>query len=175
MEVNATTSTIAPAGVETPRTGARTTGLRDWATHFSQAINPGDTATDREQLSREAQADKAASEFVAGALVRPLLAQARNDPFKSKMFHGGQAEEMFGEQLDGVLADRITQSARFPITDAVRRQLLGDPRLHAQASQGKSDTGTGSGDRAKEFRDALNAAKNAGERARSGGRLNLRG
>lgn len=175
MDVNATTSTIAPAGAEPPRTGARPAGLRDWATHFSQAIKPDDTATDREQLSREAQADKAASEFVAGALVRPLLSQARNDPFKSKLFHGGQAEEMFGQQLDGVLADRITQSARFPITEAVRKQLLGDPRLHAQAPQSKSDTGGGNSDRAKEFRDALNAAKNAGERAGTRGRLNLRG
>lgn len=175
MDVNATISRIPGAGAEAPRAGARNAGLRDWASHFSQAIAPGDTATDREALSREAQADKAASEFVAGALVRPLLAQARNDPFKSKLFHGGQAEEMFGEQLDGVLADRITQSARFPITDAVRKQLLGDPRPHAPVPQGKSGRGAGDGDRAKEFRDALNTAKNAGERSVVGGRLNLRG
>ena len=62
---------------------------------------------------------EAAAELVSAAFLRPMLAEARQDPFKSELFHGGRGEEIFGEQLDGILADRITSAANFPMTDAI--------------------------------------------------------
>jgi len=45
--------------------------------------------------------------FVATALIHPLLAQMRDDPFRSDLFHGGFAEDAFASQLDTILSDRI--------------------------------------------------------------------
>ncbi len=67
----------------------------------------------------------AARELVASTLLYPLLRQAREDPFQSDLFHGGQGEEVFAQQLDTILADRITQATRLPIVDAIERRLTG--------------------------------------------------
>ena len=83
----------------------------------------GDTATDRRTVTREQEARIVAEQLVASTLVLPILSQARNDPFKSEMFHGGKGEDMFGSQLDTILAERITSSSRMPIVDAVYRSI----------------------------------------------------
>ena len=62
---------------------------------------------------------EAADQLVATAFILPMLAQARHDPFKREMFHGGRAEEVFGQQLDVIFADNITKSANFGISDAL--------------------------------------------------------
>ena len=48
----------------------------------------------------------------------------RSDPFKSDLFHGGMAEDMFGSQLDARLAHRITATGNFSVTEAIYRQLM---------------------------------------------------
>lgn len=82
-------------------------------------------------LSQATRSDQdlraAADQLVSTAFIRPLLAQARQDPFKSDLFHGGRGEEIFGEQLDGILADRITSAAGFSLTEAVVRHFRPDP------------------------------------------------
>ncbi len=76
---------------------------------------------------------EAAAQLVSAAFLRPLLAEARQDPFRSDLFHGGRGEEIFGEQFDGLLADRITEAADFPVTDAiVRRFSSPDPTPSSQ-------------------------------------------
>ena len=67
---------------------------------------------------------EAAAELVSAAFIRPMLAEARRDPFKSDLFHGGRGEEIFGQQLDGILADRITTAANFPLTDAIVQHFV---------------------------------------------------
>jgi Rod binding domain-containing protein len=62
---------------------------------------------------------KAAEQLVATTFIQPMLAKMREDPFKSDLFHGGQTEEIFGQQLDTVLAERIVAKADFSIVDAV--------------------------------------------------------
>jgi len=83
----------------------------------------GDTAINRRTVTREQEARIVAEQLVASTLVLPILSQARNDPFKSEMFHGGKGEDMFGSQLDTILAERITSSSRMPIVDAVYRSI----------------------------------------------------
>lgn len=65
----------------------------------------------------------AAQSLVATTLVQPLLEQARQDPFRTELFHGGFGEDAFAQQLDTLLADRITGRAASPIVDAVYRSL----------------------------------------------------
>ncbi len=92
------------------------------------------------QLDAASRSDKlrdAGNQLVSTAFVLPLLTQMRDDPFKSEMFHGGRAEEIFGQQLDVILADRITQSSNFGIADALVKQFT-----HPSASP---DAGAASG------------------------------
>ena len=72
---------------------------------------------------RSQQIGEAGDQLVSTAFVLPLLSQLRDSPFKSEMFDGGQAEQIFGQQLDTILADRITSSANFGISDALVRQF----------------------------------------------------
>ncbi|MEX0777201.1 MAG: rod-binding protein [Phycisphaeraceae bacterium] len=69
------------------------------------------------------QAREAARQLVSIALIQPVLTKAHEDPFKTEMFHGGQGEAMFQQQLDTILADRITHRANFPLVDAVYQQI----------------------------------------------------
>ena len=47
----------------------------------------------------------------------------RDDPFKTDLFHGGQGEEIFGQQLDTIYAERIVARADFSIVDAVYKSI----------------------------------------------------
>ncbi len=66
---------------------------------------------------------KTAEQLVATTFVMPMLAKMREDPFKSDLFHGGQTEEIFGQQLDTLLSERIVAKADFSIVDAVYRSV----------------------------------------------------
>lgn len=67
---------------------------------------------------------EAAEQFVASALVLPMLQGMREDPFRSDLFHGGMGEDTFQSQLDTILADRITSQSRFPLVDLIMEQVL---------------------------------------------------
>lgn len=73
---------------------------------------------------KQAELRQAAEQFVSSAFVLPLLAQMRDDPFRSDLFHGGQGEDAFQSQLDTILADRITRGARFPLVDTIVDKIL---------------------------------------------------
>jgi Rod binding domain-containing protein len=77
----------------------------------------------QQATSRTEQVEEAADQLVAAAFILPLLEQVRDDPFKSDMFHGGQAEEIFGQQLDVLLADRISASANFGLSESLAHQF----------------------------------------------------
>jgi hypothetical protein len=67
---------------------------------------------------------EAAEQFVASALVLPMLKGMQQDPFRSDLFHGGMGEDAFQSQLDTILADRITSRSRFPLVDSIMEQVL---------------------------------------------------
>jgi len=85
--------------------------------------NPSAGPKDAE-LAQTDDAREAAQQLIATTLVMPILSQARKDPFRSEMFHGGFGEDAFGAQLDTVLADRIAAGPQMqPLVDSVYRQL----------------------------------------------------
>jgi len=65
----------------------------------------------------------AAEQLVATTFIQPMLAKMREDPFKSDLFHGGQAEEIFGQRLDTIFSERIVSRTDFAIVDAVYRSI----------------------------------------------------
>ena len=52
-----------------------------------------------------------------------ISAQARNDPFRSDLFHGGLAEDSFGQQLDSIIAQRVTSRSNLPIVESVYNHI----------------------------------------------------
>lgn len=98
---------------------------------FSQAL--GVAAHGAAAQSREDAARDAARQLVSVALIQPILAAVRDDPFKSDLFHGGVGEDTFGAQLDTILADRMVgkldapqraDGRGFPVVDAVYRMIM---------------------------------------------------
>ncbi|MCE9590135.1 MAG: hypothetical protein K8S99_06390 [Planctomycetes bacterium] len=87
------------------------------------AFQVRDAATDRRQAGRADEAHRAAQQLVSSTLVLPILQQARKDPFKSELFHGGKGEDLFGANMDQIFADRITSASNFPLVDAVYRAI----------------------------------------------------
>jgi hypothetical protein len=65
-----------------------------------------------------------------------MLAKMREDPFKSDLFHGGRTEEIFGEQLDTILSERIVSRADFSIVDAVYNRIAKVGNLPLAATPG---------------------------------------
>ena len=77
----------------------------------------------------------AANQLVSMAFLKPLLAQARQSPFKSDLFSGGQGEAAFQQQLDTILADRMAQRVNYSIGEAVYKQFAGSRQLSALSNQ----------------------------------------
>ncbi|MEO0515084.1 MAG: rod-binding protein [Planctomycetota bacterium] len=98
-------------------TGPVRLGGKDFAAVLSDT-----SANDAREIKND-EVREAADQLVASAFILPMLEQARNDPFKSDMFHGGKGEEVFGQQLDVIFADNITKSANFGISDALVRRF----------------------------------------------------
>lgn len=88
---------------------------------FSGAL---DAARELDDAAAERARD-AANQLVASAFIAPLLAEVRASASKNSLFHGGRAEEAFGQQLDTILADGIAASANFNLGDAVAGRLTG--------------------------------------------------
>jgi hypothetical protein len=82
------------------------------------------TATASSASAAQAKAYKAAQDLVAVTLFQPMLKQMHQDPFKVAMFHGGQGEDAFQQQLDSLLAQRMTQKANPPIVNAIYQSLM---------------------------------------------------
>ena len=92
-----------------------------------------DTAADRggkasfEATVRGAQARLAepegarasAEQFVASALLLPLMAEARSGALQSDLFGGGFAHDAMAQQLETRLADAVVKGANFPVVDRI--------------------------------------------------------
>lgn len=78
----------------------------------------------RQHLTPEAGARDAAEQFVAQALVEPILARFRASGDAVPPFAPGDSEKAFRPLLDAQIAQRIVRSQNFPIVEAVARRLL---------------------------------------------------
>ncbi len=90
-------------------------------------------ATLREQLLKKAEGKLGmmTEKLVSTTFFQPMLAQMRDDPFKTDMFHGGFAEDAFGGQLDVMFADQMASRSALPaakkITDSYMQWLQHQP------------------------------------------------
>mgnify|MGYP006273423515 CR=1 FL=1 len=67
----------------------------------------------------EAALRASAEELVGMALFLPLLKQARENPFRTDLFHGGQGEDAFAARLDEELADRLAKRSGGELVEAI--------------------------------------------------------
>jgi hypothetical protein len=86
-------------------------------------------AQQREKLLRQR-----ADEFVGITFYGTLMKLMRNSSLKGPYGHGGRGEEVFGGQLDMVLAQRMGEASRFDLGQAVYRQLGGRGSVKATTS-----------------------------------------
>jgi hypothetical protein len=109
MEVSALGNNIVPQTA-----GPQTRGESAFHTSLAEGMQPPERDMGRKQRLKQAS-DK----LVASALIKPLLKQVQDSPFRVERFHGGQGEKAFQQRLHTVLADRITRSANFNVAEAV--------------------------------------------------------
>lgn len=95
---------------------------------------PVNSAPSAEKTSREA-----AEEFVAQALVQPVLKQMRAMNQASPPFAPGPYEKTFAAMLDAEVAKHIVRARRFPVVDAVARQLLEHSRHEGEPAPSDPD------------------------------------
>lgn len=67
---------------------------------------------------------RGAEELVSTAFIQPVFEMMRQDPLRAELTPLSKGEKTFGPMLDAELSKRIVRSARFPLVDAVARQLL---------------------------------------------------
>lgn len=65
----------------------------------------------------------AAEEFVAVALVQPILAQARESSGAAPPFDQSSSIKQLGALQDAALAQRVTKAAHFPLVDRLAQDL----------------------------------------------------
>lgn len=75
-------------------------------------------------VSGEADARKAAEEFVAIAFVEPILKSLRESNQAAPPFAPTEAEKSFGPLLDAELSRRIVAKERYGLVESVARRLL---------------------------------------------------
>ncbi len=108
-------------------TSASTLSLRTGSGDGSAALGRFDrllqSAVHNQESVRE-EVRSLSQQLVSTTLVAPLLGEVRSDPFRTELFHGGMAEDMFRQQLDTILADRITRKADMPIVQTIYERIM---------------------------------------------------
>lgn len=85
----------------------------------------GSAAAARPSQAAEPEGARASAEqFVASALLLPLLAEARGGALKSDLFGGGFAHDAIAQQLETHLADAVVRGANFPVVDRIVADAL---------------------------------------------------
>lgn len=85
-----------------------------------------------EPKTPEQSARAGAEQFVAIALIQPLLKQLRDSNHAAPPFAPSSAEKQFQSLYDGQVAQRIVSSTQFPLVDRLARDLLSRGRPAAQ-------------------------------------------
>ena len=70
-----------------------------------------DTAIDTEKQKQDEEVEKQFNAFVGQTLFGQLLKSMRKTVGKPAYFHGGQAEEIFQQQLDQVLGEKLAETS----------------------------------------------------------------
>ncbi len=70
------------------------------------------------------QVRDAARGLVSSAFLLPMLAQVRASAKEGDLLHGGFGEDVWRQQLDTMIADRILQKSNFSVVEAVYRNIV---------------------------------------------------
>lgn len=108
-----------------PDVGAVLSGVAPNDSPFSKWLGANQSPSTGTTPSNADEVREAARSLVSISLIQPLLTQARQDPFRTELFHGGFAEDAFGAQLDAIIAEQITQRTDLPLVESVYRQIAG--------------------------------------------------
>jgi hypothetical protein len=80
---------------------------------------------DRGPLSRHDKLVTQTRKWVAMTFFEPLLKQAREDPFRSKLFDGGSGGQAFGAMYDERLAERMVSDASDTLVQSIVSRIEG--------------------------------------------------
>ncbi len=107
--------------------GGTTSGATEEVSGVLAARSPAQATADRERLANQhsvvagdASEDPlrdAFRDFVGQTLFGQLLSSMRSTVGKPAYFHGGRAEEVFSQQLDQVLVERISEASASTVAD----------------------------------------------------------
>jgi Rod binding domain-containing protein len=120
ISLNTQLSTIAPhdrALFERFDTDPRADRQSDFASVLGRAQHRPDEPV--EDLAR-----RSAEQFVAMALVQPLLKQLRDNNNAAPPFAPSQGEKQFQSLMDAEVAQRMVRAAHFPLVDRLARDML---------------------------------------------------
>lgn len=98
------------------------TDLRtDRQSDFASVLGRVQTRPDE---SVEDLARRSAEQFVAMALVQPLLKQLRDSNHAAPPFAPSQGEKQFQSLMDAEVAQRMVRAAHFPLVDRLAQDML---------------------------------------------------
>jgi len=111
-------------GLRTPGAVSGGAGVGSFGDRLAAAGSPG------------ASAREAAEEFVAMALVQPILAQLRETNAAAEPFAPGPVEKAFGPLMDAAAARRITSASGWGLVDRIESSLAGGSAALKEARHG---------------------------------------
>lgn len=112
---------------------ATSSGLPAPRSHSSQSAQPFTSFLTRatEAQATPDRAREAVEQLVASAFLLPLFEQMRSSSLKADFWEGGPGEDLWRQQHDTVLADRMVSGERFPLVDAILRRYQQHPAWQA--------------------------------------------
>jgi Rod binding domain-containing protein len=101
--------------------------------------------------ARHAKLVEQTRKWVALSFFEPLLKEVRKDPFRSKLFDGGEGGEAFGSMYDERLAEKMTTGASNSLVNSIVRRIEAKsayakqqrPKMNSER-EGADQTGDGS-------------------------------
>jgi Rod binding domain-containing protein len=112
---------VAGSGATVGKTVAKKAWHRTGETAVEKLNNQQDVD---EAAAAHAKAEKAAEGLISNALILPILKQVRRSTFgENSVYSGGNGEKAFGPEFDMQLADRIAQSPRLGVREALVQRL----------------------------------------------------
>lgn len=117
---------------------AESAGAADGSKEFEARLREAQetAAAGSRDAERAARARATAEEFVATALVQPVLKELRESSTAWGPFAPGSHEKSFGFLFDSHIAGRIVQAKGFELVDIVARNLLKHGEVAASAAGG---------------------------------------
>ena len=109
-------------------------------TTFEKALLSSNATKYGASESSEEVVQEAIEQLVATTLIQPIFASMRDDPFRSDLFHGGLAEDMFGSQMDMMMSDQITKAAKFGFVEVLHRLLMDRFNLDSEGTDNAGKT-----------------------------------